>query len=39
MFEEALIPTYRDLVCVQMRHTFKDAVDTTMIAERNFLAG
>lgn len=38
IFEKGLIPKYHDLVSVQMRHTFKEVIDVTMIVEKNFIA-
>lgn len=37
LFEEKLLPRYKDVINVQMRNTFRKVVDTTLITERNYL--
>lgn len=38
LLEKAMISKYHDQVPVQMRYTFREVVDSNMIAERNYLA-
>lgn len=37
MFKERLLPRFRNLVLVLMRHSFREVVDVTMIVDKNYL--
>lgn len=38
MFKEKLLPRYRNMMSVYMRHTFKEVFDISMMVEMNYLA-